>query len=349
MESSPSQPTNQTPKRQRRKTIISLLSLLVLIGLTVWILYDNATAPYQRMEGKIFGTYYHITYQSSSLYEEEIDLALQEVDESFSTFNPQSIVSQINQNKKVKTNDMFEELFDLAHEVSEATNGAFDITVAPLVNLWGFGFQNSSEVTPAMVDSLLPLVDYQGVTLQKHSLQKRHPAMMLDFSAIAKGYACDIVASLLEQRSVNNYMIEIGGEIRAKGQNPEKKDWTLGIEKPIDDTIPHQSQLQATLSLPQMAVATSGNYRNFYYKDGKKYAHTISPSTGYPVNHQFLSATVVAPTCAMADAYATAFMVLGLEKSQAILKKNTKLSAYFIYIDPQGNYKTWCSPTLNIN
>ncbi|MBP5360101.1 MAG: FAD:protein FMN transferase [Bacteroidaceae bacterium] len=327
---------------------LKILFLLMLIGGTAWILIDTNTAPYRKMEGKIFGTYYHITYQSSSDYDQEILDRLNQVDASLSAFNPGSIVSQINRNEAVKLNDMFTDVFHLATQVSEATDGAFDITVAPLVNLWGFGFKHSDEVTQARIDSIMPLVGYRKCSIvngQPSTVKKTDPRIMLDFSAIAKGYGCDQAAAVLQKHGISNYLIEIGGEICTHGLNPDKQTWTVGITKPTADSTA-QGQLTATLQMKDVAMATSGNYRNYYVKDGKRYAHTIDPHTGRPVQHSLLSATVIAPTCAMADAYATAFMVMGFEKAQALLAADKRLKACLIYAD-HNNMKEWHSPTLD--
>lgn len=330
----------------KHRTALSLLFLVVLAGATAWILLDNANAPYQNCEGKIFGTYYHITYQSSQELDNEILTGLNNVDNSMSTFNPNSTISLINKNQEVKTDKMFDEVFLLAQKVSESTDGAFDVTVAPLVNLWGFGFKNSSDVTQQKVDSILANVGYKTVSLSNSHIKKESPETMLDFSAIAKGYACDVVANMFESRGINNYLIEIGGEIRAHGKNQKGNIWTVGITKPTDDPSQQNNQLQSTIQYQNIAMATSGNYRNFYYKDGKKYAHTINPATGHPVEHNLLSATVIAPTCAMADAYATAFMVMGVDKAKALLANTPELHGYLIYTDSTREYQTWSSESI---
>lgn len=327
--------------KNKRIVQLSLFALLLIVA--SWILVDSSTSPYQKIEGRIFGTYYHITYQSSTDYEKEILEQLNKVDCSLSTFNDKSIVSLINRNESNNTDAMFRTVFKLAQQVADNTQGAFDVTVAPLVNLWGFGFKNKEQVNQHKVDSLKAFVGYKTVKLQKERLVKQHPETMLDFSAIAKGYGCDVVADFLEAHGVGNYMIEIGGEIRASGINPDKRQWTLGIEKPVDDSTLQHQELYATIQKSNMAIATSGNYRNFYYQGGHKYAHTISPFTGYPVQHKMLSATVSAPSCSMADAYATAFMVMGMDKAKAVLAAHSELDALFIYTDNNGNYQTWCS------
>ncbi len=169
---------------------------------------------------------------------------------------------------------------------------------------------------------------------------------MLDCSAIAKGYGCDIVARLLERKGVRNYMVEIGGEVVAHGISEKRVPWKIGVTKPTDDSLNVEKELQTVLNVKNMAMATSGNYRNFYYRGGRKYAHTIDPHTGYPVQHSLLSATVLAKTCAEADAYATSFMVMGMEKAKALLERHSELMAYLIYIDAKGMLQVWFSPTL---
>ncbi len=170
--------------------------------------------------------------------------------------------------------------------------------------------------------------------------------MMLDCSSIAKGYGSDVVARMLEREGVENYMVEIGGEIVTKGISEKRLPWRIGVTKPTDDSLGVSREYQTILNVTNKAMATSGNYRNFYYKNGKKYAHTIDPKTGYPVQHNILSATVLADNCATADAYATAFMVLGLDKATAVLDKHPELMAYFIYSDEKGNNQVWFSNSL---
>jgi thiamine biosynthesis lipoprotein len=223
---------------------------------------------------------------------------------------------------------MFSEVYQLAQTVSKETDGAFDITVAPLVNAWGFGFKHEQMPTPEQVDSLLQLRN------------------QMDFSAIAKGYGCDVVARLLESHGIHNYMVEIGGEVVVSGKNAKGDDWHIGITKPTDDSLSVEGEMQTVLTITDHAMATSGNYRNFYYKGGKKYAHTIDPKTGYPVLHSILSATVFANTCAVADAYATSFMVMGVGKAQQVLAQHPELMAYLIYSDQDGKNAVWYSPSL---
>ena len=330
----------------KKRMIWQLPFLVLLIVGTVIIIRHQHSMPYQHNSGFIFGTVYNITYQWDEDLNSEIVNELNKVDNSLSPFNNNSIITHINRNENVKVNDMFTHVFDIAMQVSKETDGAFDITVAPLVNAWGFGFKSGINPTQQVIDSLKQIIGYQKVRLVNDKVKKNDPRIMLDCSAIAKGYGSDVVARFLETKGVKNYMVEIGGEIVTKGLNNKRLPWKIGVTKPTDDTLDINTELQTVLNVTDIAMATSGNYRNFYYKGGKKYAHTIDPHTGYPVQHNILSSTVLAKDCATADAYATSFMVMGLEKARKLLEKHSELMVYFIYSDEKGNNKVWFSPSL---
>ena len=333
-------------KVQNKKLMWQLPFLVLLIVGTVLIIRHERNTPYQKSADKVFGTFYHATYQCDSDLTASINAELAKVDASLSPFNKQSVITAVNQNQDVKLNDMFLDVYQLAMNISKETDGAFDITVAPLVNAWGFGFKNGIEPTKEQVDSLMPIIGYKKVTLEGGKIRKTDERIMLDCSAIAKGYGSDVVARLLRSRGVKNFMIEIGGEIVTSGVNAENKPWRVGISKPVDDPMGSENGVQNIVNITDKAMATSGNYRNFYYKGGKKYAHTIDPKTGYPVQHSILSATVFAKSCAVADAYATSFMVMGLEKAQQLLEQHPELMAYLIYSDKDGKNAVWYSASL---
>lgn len=320
--------------------------LILLIVGTVLIIRQQRNTPYQTNKGFIFGTVFTITYQYEKNLNDEILAVLNEVDNSLSPFNKYSIITKINENIPVTPDKMFVEVFQLAKQISTETNGAFDITVAPMVNVWGFGFKNGTSPTKEVIDSIKGIVGFEKVNYQDGKVLKQDPRITLDCSAIAKGYGCDMVARLFRQKDIKNFMIEIGGEVVTSGISEKRIPWKIGVTKPTDDSLSTNQELQTVLNITDMAMATSGNYRNFYYKNGKKYAHTINPKTGYPVQHNILSATVLAPNCAMADAYATSFMVLGMEKAKQILEKHPELMAYFIYSDPKGRNAVWYSPSM---
>lgn len=303
------------------KSLLRLLFLLFLTVATVWILRRHTT-PYVTNDGATFGTTYHITYQSPTDYAPQVKAEMQRVDDALSLFNPDSWLSHYNAGEHPAPNALAEEVITLAMRVSKDTEGAFDITVAPLVNAWGFGKDDATAPSDQQIDSLLRTVGYQRYL--------RGESVMLDCGAIAKGYAVDRVARILESHGVKNYMVEIGGEVVAKGRNTDSKPWNIGITKPTDQ----QTEMQEIFSFSDVALATSGNYRN-YRTDahGHIYAHTIDPRLGRPVQQTLLSATIIAPSCAEADAYATAAMVMGRDKAEQILSKKPSFKYYLIYAE----------------
>ena len=311
-----------------------IIFLVFLIIASVLIIANEP--PYHNDRGIIFGTYYNISYKHKENLQGKIEKRLLAVDRSLSPFNKKSVITAINNNTDTKVDPQFAQVFTLAQEISQKTDGAFDITVAPLVNAWGFGFKKGTKVDSTTVDSLLQYIGYDKVSLTDERVVKQHPETMLDCSAIAKGFGCDCVARLFDSCGIENYMIEIGGEVVAKGKNDKSKAWSIGISKPTDDTSGTHSELQEILHISGKSLATSGNYRNFRYEDGRRLAHTIDPRSGYPVQHTLLSATVIADNCATADAYATAFMVLGLDRALEICEKNG-IEGYFIYSDNEGH------------
>lgn len=325
--------------------------LVLLVAGTVLVLLrhnniiswgDNAAATYRNEKGLIFGTMFSITYQHDKSLRTEIDKELERFDASLSMFNDSSIISRINRNEDITADSLFTKVFRQAMRISEATNGSLDITVAPLVNAWGFGFTENISPTSDKIDSLLQIVGWQKVKLTNEGkVIKEDPRIMLDCSAIAKGYAVDVIAALLKSKGVQNYMVDIGGEVNVAGVNPSGGMWRIGINKPEDDPLSRNQSLQSILEVSGVGIATSGNYRNFYYKDGMKYAHTIDPKTGYPVQHSILSSTVIAKDCMTADAYSTAFMVMGLEKAKALVESHPEIEAYFIFSDEKGEFQTY--------
>ena len=328
----------------KKKLLWQLPFLVILIIGTVLILQKQP--PFRTNEGMVFGTVYRITYQHQDDLHNDIKTALQEVDNSLSPYNPSSIITRINRNEDTTLNEHFTHVFNLAQEVSAQTEGAFDISVAPLVNAWGFGFKHSIEIDQATIDSLRQFVGYQKMQLENGKIVKRDPRLMLDCSSIAKGYGVDRVAKTLEKKGVKNYMVDIGGEVVLKGKNSRMKTWRIGINKPVEDSLSINQELQTILEISDIGMATSGNYRKFYYKDGKKYAHTIDPRLGYPVQHNILSATVLAKDCTTADAYATAFMVMGLEKAKAFCEEHPELEAYFICSGEGENFEIYYTPGM---
>ncbi len=330
------------------KTKASFLWLAFFIFASIWIISkQEKPAGFQNDKGLIFGTIYNITYQYDENLKTEIEAELKRFDLSLSPFNEQSVISRINRNEEVAVDSFFQTCFLRSMEISEATKGAFDITVAPLVNAWGFGFKKGTFPNDAMVDSLLQTIGYQKIRLENGKIVKEDPRILLNCSAVAKGYAVDVVAGLLQRKGIQNFMVDIGGEVVVKGKNPTHRPWRIGINKPVDDSLSVNQDLQTVLEVSDVALATSGNYRNYYYKDGKKYAHTIDPRTGYPVQHSILSATVIAKDCMTADALATSFMVMGLEPSKELCAAHPDIEAYFIYTGEDGKFKTFQTEGMN--
>lgn len=338
--------TDNKTKTLKKWHLPFLLFLIIGTYLAITRKEEAKDIPFQYCEGAIFGTVYHATYQCDSSLNGKILEELQAVDQSLSMFNPNSTISQINSGKSNETDSLLRTIFHIAREVSQATDGAFDITVAPLVNAWGFGFKHGALPDSLQVDSLRQLIGWNRISLKDNKFFREDPRMIIDLSAVAKGFGSDCVAQMFRKHGINNFMIEIGGEVVTSGLSPKGKAWRIGVNKPQEDSTSTSNELQTILQMNNCAMATSGNYRNFYIDNGRKIAHTIDPKTGYPVQHSILSSTVIAPTCAIADAYATAFMVLGLEKSLQVLDKHPELMAYFIHTDKEGNYQVWKSPGI---
>lgn len=305
----------------------------------------NQKSNYIANQGFIYGTVYSIKYESPNGKDLQagIEEEMNKLNRSLSTFDSLSVISKVNRNIPVELDDYFVTVFNKAMEVSEITDGAFDITVAPMVNIWGFGFKHKEDVTDELIDSLKAIVGYKKIRIVDSKIVKDHPNTMLDCSAIAKGFAVDVVGAYLAEQGCENYMVEIGGEVVARGVNAKGNYWSIGVSRPVDDPSPVNQELKAIVSLKNKALATSGNYRNFYVQDGKKYAHTIDPKKGYPVQHSLLSSTVLAGNCMTADAFATSFMVLGLEEAERIVNRIDGLEAYLIYSGENGEMKTWFS------
>ena len=319
-----------------KKEITTILAICVFLGLCVWAITKQKN-PYHYNAGHVFGTYYNIRYQTPSDLEKGILKQLEKIDKSLSIYNNQSIIYKINNNIAVTTDSLFELMYNEARSIYEKSNHAFDITVAPVVNAWGFGTgEKQMKVTPQHLDSLRMLIGMDKIQLQNHQIIKDNPAILLDANAIAKGLACDIVAEFLRKNQCKNFLIDIGGEVVTQGVNSSEQAWKIGITKPYDDITGKIQDVHAVIEVNECCMATSGNYRQFYYQDSLRRSHTVDPLTGYPVNHTLLSATVMASSCMRADAIATACMVLGVEKSLQMVEKMPDCECYLIYDSPSG-------------
>lgn len=321
-----------------KKYIFSCIVLGVLLG----GMGCKKAVTYRYTEGKIYGTFFHISYASQEDLGQVVRQEMEKVNESLSMFNSCSVIARLNRSESDSTDMLFRRMFDQAEKVNRATEGAFDITIAPLVNAWGFGVENFTFPDSARIDSLLPLVGMEKLEVVDGKLLKACPGMQLDASSIAKGLGVDVVAEFFDCKGIEDYMVEIGGEVRVKGKSSKGRAWRIGIDRPEEGNVVSDRPLQAIVEITAGALATSGNYRNFYVHEGKKYAHTINPKTGFPVQTEVLGASVYARECMEADAYATAFMVLGLKKSQAIIERTPGMEGYLIY-EEEGKLKTWMS------
>jgi len=294
---------------------------------------------YLTLSGKAQGTTFNITYQDSPGrdFSHPVDSLFRLIDKSMSLWDSNSVISRINRNEpNVRVDEHFAAVFQKAHDISEITGGAFDATVGPLVKAWGFSFKKGlPPPDSAQVDSLRQLIGFQKIRLENGILQKADPRMEIDFNAIAQGYTVDLISSFLEKNGVKNYLVEIGGEVRTLGVNDRNEIWKIGIDKPVENEKEGERPLQTTVALSGKSLATSGSYRKFVVRDGKKFSHAIDPKTGYPITHNLLSVSVTAEDCASADAYATAFLVMGMEKAMEMAER-LGLEIYCIYADETG-------------
>ncbi len=324
---------------------ILLASLFcILLQLTAC---NSNNVDYTSISGLAQGTTFKITYQSKSFhnYSKEIDSLLHIVDYAMSIYDSNSLISRINRNdSNVFLNIHLLKTIRRSLEINKLSDGAFDITVGPLVNAYGFGTAKHSDSDLVNVDSLLQYVGYDKIKIIGNKLFKANPNVIIDVNGIAQGYTTDLIAEFFNKEGIENYLVEVGGEIRTQGVNSKGVAWKVGVDKPIEGNVPGQD-LQTIISLSGKSLATSGNYRKFYVKDGVKYTHTIDPKTGKPAHQNLLSVTIIANDCATADAFATACMVRGLEKSREMVRKN-KLDAYFIYSDSAGKYCIEINPGL---
>lgn len=325
------------------KTLFRIRSIQILAIFLVFVSCKKDSL-FTHLEGNALGTTFSIKYNASINYSEAVDSLFTVINSSLSTYHSNSIISKINQGDTTQIVDMhFEKVFQKADRIYLETNGAFDPTVGSLVNAWGFGPENAIENLDSIaVKEIMKGVGFHKLRLENLKLQKENEAVYLDFNAIAKGYAVDVIGLFFENKGIMNYMVEIGGEMRVRGHNPSGNLWTVGIEKPLTDG---SRALETTRSLDNQSMATSGNYRKFRIdENGKKYVHTINPKTGYTEQNDLLSASVIATVdCADVDAYATAFMVMGFQETKEFLSNHPELQAILIYLDLESNIQVYDS------
>jgi len=323
--------------------------VLAIISLVLISSCEQKKSEYLKIAGYAQGTSYHITYENSKNedYSGAIDSILKAFDKSCSMYDSTSIISRINNNDPtVEADDWFIDVFKKSAEVNALSQGALDITVGPVVRAWGFGAQPMAKHDKAYIDSLLQYVGMEKVKLEDRKVIKQLPGVSLDVNAVAQGYSVDVLSKFFDEKGIKNYLVEIGGEVRSKGTNAKNTFWHVGIDRPADDNIIPGQQIEAIIELNNKSLTTAGNYRKFFVENGVKYGHTIDPKTGFPAKNTLLSATVVADDAITADAWDTAFMVLGVEKSKEILKKLPGIEVYFIYSNEKGEYEIYCSEGL---
>ncbi len=319
--------------------------ILFFIAFLFFLFFRQGT--YKKVEGFTQGTMYHVSYESHAWqnYDQDIEDLLDKLDQSLSTYIDSSLISRINQNKTTKLDAYLQAVLIKALEISKKTKGYFDITVGPVVNLYGFGPDSAAlSINDSLIDSVMTYVGYEKISLQDSQIFKEYPEMYIDLNAIAQGYTVDVVAQFLHDEGIDNYLVEIGGEVRTRGSNPRGNDWRIGIDKPKENNIIAGQNLQSIVSISGKSLATSGNYRKSIMIDSIRYTHSIDPQTGKPAVHRLLSATILADDCMTADAFATACMVAGLEKSKTFLRQNDQIEGYLIYSNDSGNIETFATP-----
>lgn len=314
----------------------------------------NPSSSYQTIKGYAQGGTYQITYSQLDSLGNNIkynaddiyqisDSILRQIDTTLSGYNKLSITHKINIGATTAVPELFKEMFDISVKLYHETDGLIDVSGAPLFDIWGFGFKNGQMPSDAQIDSVLQFVGMDKIKIAPGcNIIKSDPRVQLNFNAIAQGFSCDIIAKHLERLGICNYFVEVGMEIYCKGLNSKGEKWKIGIEKPIDGNMVAGSQIQDILAVSDCGIVTSGNYRKFYVKNGKKYSHTINPKTGRPVDHNLLSATVIAPDATLADAYATYCMVLGVDNAIKFIKSRKELECYLIY-EKNGKLETYNS------
>ena len=317
-----------------------ILTLLVLLA-------SCGSQPKKMMlQGFVQGSTYSITYydEQGRNFQKEIDSIFHAVDLSVNLWVDSSVISKVNRNEEVELDEIFIDNFNIAQEAACLSDGSFDPTISPLVAAWGFGAKNGERITEngELIDSLLQLVDYRKVRIEEGKVVKENPAMMLDFNAIAQGYTTDLVSALLDAKGVDSYIVDIGGEVFARGTKPGGKQWVVGIEKPAANWD-SERVVQQRVELKDKGIVTSGSYRKYVERDGKRYSHCIDPSTGYPVEHNLLSATVIAENATWADALASICMVMGMERSLELINGMDGVEAYYIFVNEKNELETFAT------
>ena len=296
------------------------------------------------LQGLAQGSYYAVTYfdEENRNFQPEIDSIFHAVDMSVNLWVDSSIISKVNRNEDVTLDSIFIDNFNIAQEAARLSDGYFDPTISPIVAAWGFSYKSGDSITPQLIDSLKQLVNYRKICIENGKVIKENPDMKLDFNAIAQGYTSDMIAAFLESRGINNYLVDTGGEIMARGSKPNGQPWIVGIEKPAENWDSEQV-VQTRIALRDKGLVTSGSTRKYVERNGRRYSHCIDPKTGYPVEHNVLSATVLAENSVWADALASICMVMGMEKSLPLIESMDGVEAYYIFVNEQNELETFAT------
>ena len=317
---------------------------------------------YYTIDGTTQGTTFHIVFQptvssdsSFTAVRDTVNSILQRIDFSVSGYNKESVLTAFNEDGNPDIDKIFLDNFLASRRMSEESGGMFDASAAPLFDLWGFGFKTGTEVTQAMIDSVLQFVGMAHFRVDSLKTKEGQdsivilrddPRCKLNFNAIAQGYTTDLIAAKFSGMGMENFLVEVGGEVYAEGVNPKGRLWNVGIDRPVDGNNSPGADIQAVVHISGKGLVTSGVYRKFYIKDGKKISHSINPKTGYPVDHNLLSATVVAENATVADGYATYLMVLGFDKAKEVVESNPAIEALLIFSDGDS-LKVWMSEGMD--
>ena len=296
------------------------------------------------LQGLAQGSYYAVTYfdEENRNFQPEIDSIFHAVDMSVNLWVDSSIISKVNRNEDVTLDSIFIDNFNIAQEAARLSDGYFDPTISPIVAAWGFSYKSGDSITPQLIDSLKQLVDYQKIRIENGKVIKENPEIKLDFNAIAQGYTSDLIAAFLESRGIKNYLVDTGGEIMARGSKPNGQPWIVGIEKPAENWDSEQV-VQTRIALRDKGLVTSGSTRKYVERNGRRYSHCIDPKTGYPVEHNVLSVTVLAENSVWADALASICMVMGMEKSLPLIESMDGVEAYYIFVNEQNELETFAT------
>ncbi len=329
---------------ERNHRIVIMKRIAFFIGFLALLASCNRGPQKMVLQGEAQGSYYAITYfdEQGRNFQQEIDSIFHAVDVSVNLWVDTSVISKVNRNEEVKLDFIFIDNFRIAQKAALLSDGYFDPTISPIVAAWGFSYKHGDTITPQLIDSLKQLVNYRNIRIEDGKVVKANPAMTLDFNAIAQGYTSDLIASFLDSRGIKNYLVDTGGEIMARGEKPNDQPWIVGIEKPADNWDSEQV-VHTRITLRDKGLVTSGSTRKYVERNGKRYSHCIDPKTGYPVEHNVLSVTVLAENSVWADALASICMVMGMEKSLPLIESMNGVEAYYIYVNEQNTLETFAT------